>query len=148
MGVLTESLISPGGIVKGLPKKSPLYEDYMRTPCGLHVDSMWSPCELHVNSKESGRTQGYTRTGPHGVHMDSWWTPSGVQVNSCKTPWKLLGLQGYMWLSVMTSLWASNSHLSSLSRVILQLNTLTALVCLLLDTILELCIHLTKFQII
>ena len=38
--VPVESLISPGGTVRGLPEQSPLYEDYTRSPLGLLVDSL------------------------------------------------------------------------------------------------------------
>jgi hypothetical protein len=84
-------LISPGGTVKGLLEKSPLYEDYIMTP------------------KVSGRTQTYTSIHPHGVHMDSWWNPTellGGFLNSMWTPWEL---PSNMWLSVMPS--TMGSHL-------------------------------------
>ena len=45
-GVPVESLISPGGTVRGLLEKSPLYEDYTRSPSGLLVDSLGSPWSL------------------------------------------------------------------------------------------------------
>ena len=34
--------MSPSGIVKGLPEKSPLYEDYTRSPSGVLGESLES----------------------------------------------------------------------------------------------------------
>ena len=48
-GVPAESLISPTRTVRGLLEKSPLYEDYTRSPSGLLVDlgeSLGSPWSL------------------------------------------------------------------------------------------------------
>ena len=55
-----ESLISPGGTVRGLLEKSPLYEDYTRSPSGLLGESL-----------ESGRTSVILGL----LHKDSLGTP-------------------------------------------------------------------------
>jgi hypothetical protein len=40
INIMWTSTRSPGGTVKGLPEKSPFYEDYIRNPSGLPVDSV------------------------------------------------------------------------------------------------------------
>jgi len=87
-GVLAESLISPSGTVRGLLEKSPLYEDYTRSPSGLIGESL-----------ESGRTSAILGL----VHMHSLGTPGKLLGGSRDSMGTLRGLPINVWLSVMTS---------------------------------------------
>src|SRR5882762_891312 len=68
-GVLTESLISPSGTVRGLLGESPLYGDYIGSPSGLLGDSLRTPWGLPSNMWLSVTTSPSARSDQEPVQQ-------------------------------------------------------------------------------